>query len=72
MKVNVGTPDRIVRLILGIILVVIPFLTNWALFESALWTWVSVIVGLVLAITALVRFCPIYAAVGMSSSKENE
>lgn len=69
MTVNVGTPDRIVRLILGLLLVAAPFLTGWALFASPLWTWGFVIVGLLLVVTGLVRFCPAYWIARLSTAK---
>lgn len=70
MTVNVGTPDRIARLILGLVLIVAPFLTGWALFTSPIWTWAFVIVGLVLVVTGIVRFCPAYRIVNISTAKD--
>ena len=42
MKLNVRTPDRIARLIIGVLLLVAPFVTGWALFTNPLWTWIFV------------------------------
>lgn len=72
MTVNVGTPDRIARLIVGLLLIVAPFLTGWALFASPLWTWGCVLVGLVLVITGFVRFCPAYRIINVSTAKEGD
>jgi hypothetical protein len=72
MKLNVGTPDRIARLIIGVLLLVAPFVTGWALFANPVWTWVFVIVGLVLAVTGLVRFCPAYAIFNLSTSRTKD
>lgn len=72
MKLNVGTPDRIARLIIGVLLLVAPFVTGWALFDNPVWTWVFVIVGLVLAVTGLVRFCPAYAIFNLSTSRTKD
>lgn len=72
MKFNVGTPDRVARLIIGVLLLIAPFVTGWALFANPVWTWVFVIVGLVLAVTALVRFCPIYAMLNLSTSRTKD
>lgn len=69
MTVNVGTPDRIIRLIVGLLLIAAPFLTGWALFADPLWTWVFVIVGLVLVVTGIVRFCPAYWIARLSTAK---
>lgn len=70
MTINVGTPDRIVRLILGLLLAAAPFLTGWALFASSIWTWAFVIVGLVLVVTGVVRFCPAYRIINISTAKD--
>jgi hypothetical protein len=51
-----------------VLLVALPFMSGWAFFESALWTWLSVIVGLVLVITGLLRFCPAYCMLGCSTN----
>lgn len=72
MKINVGTPDRIARLIIGVLLVIAPFVTGWALFANPVWTWVFVIVGAVLAVTGTVRFCPLYAMLNLSTTKAKE
>lgn len=72
MKINVGTPDRIARLIAGVLLVIAPFVTGWQLFANPLSSWIFVIAGLVLAVTGLVRFCPAYAIFNLSTSKTND
>ncbi|MCW5720129.1 MAG: DUF2892 domain-containing protein [Devosia sp.] len=69
MKLNVGTPDRIARLIIGVLLLIAPFVTGWALFANPVWTWIFVIVGLVLVVTGIVRFCPAYAIFNLSTSR---
>ena len=72
MKLNVGTPDRIARLIIGVLLILAPFVTGWALFANPVWPWGFVIVGIVLAGTGLVRFCPAYSIFNLSTSKTND
>lgn len=69
MKFNVGTPDRIARLVIGAVLVLLPLLPGIALFANPLWFWASLVVGFVLIGTALVRFCPLYAILGLSTCK---
>ena len=64
---NVGTIDRAIRMATGLILIVMPFA-----FELSLWTnpvarWVSIAVGLVLVITALGSFCPLYRLLGVNT-----
>ncbi|MEO5805501.1 DUF2892 domain-containing protein [Devosia sp.] len=67
MRINVGMPDRIARIIIGAVLVLLPFVSGMAVFGNLLWLWTSVGVGIVLIVTALVRFCPLYAVVGLST-----
>lgn len=58
MKSNVGTLDRALRIILGLGLLSLVFVgpqTLWGL------------IGLVPLLTGLVRFCPAYGIVGVSS-----
>lgn len=71
MSFNVGTPDRIVRVILGLLLLVVPFVTSWGLFNNPVWVWISVIVGLVLIVTGVVRFCPAYSILNLSTAKKD-
>lgn len=66
---NVGTVDRIVRFLIGLALILVPFVSGWAIFSNMLWTIVSIIVGLVLVATAAFGSCPIYAALGLSSKR---
>ena len=72
MKINVGTPDRIARLIVSVLLLGAPFATGWAMFANPVWTWVFVLVGLVLAVTGLVRFCPAYAIFNLSTARAKD
>lgn len=69
MQINVGTPDRIARLVIGAVLVLMPFLSVLPLFANPIWLWASVIVGAVLMVTSVVRFCPLYAILGLSTCK---
>ena len=60
---NVGSVDRIIRVLLGVALIAFPFLLAvpvWAF-------WTSLVVGVVLLATAYFSFCPIYAALRISS-----
>lgn len=69
MRINVGTPDRIARIVIGAVLVLLPLLSGLALFATPLWFWASIVVGAVLIVTAIVRFCPLYAILGLSTCK---
>jgi hypothetical protein len=65
MPTNIGTLDRIVRVIAGLALIVAPFLANWPVLGLA----ISVVIGAVLVATSAVSFCPIYALLGVSSKR---
>ncbi|SMX44590.1 YgaP family membrane protein [Octadecabacter ascidiaceicola] len=69
MTANIGSIDRIIRIILGIVLLVAPFLSSMALFESTTATVVSVIVGIVMLATSSMRFCPLYRIFGIRTCK---
>ena len=66
MTLNVGTVDRLIRLILGVVLIAAPFVAGFA---STTATVIAVVVGLVLIGTAAMRFCPLYRLLGMSTCK---
>lgn len=65
MSANVGTIDRILRFIVGAILIALPFVTNWAIFANPIYYWASIIVGAVMILTALIKFCPAYTIFGL-------
>lgn len=69
MTFNVGTPDRIIRVILGVLLIAAPIITGWTLFTNPVLTWGVVLVGLVLIVTGAVRFCPAYRILNLDTSK---
>ena len=68
MTVNVGTVDRVLRLIIGIALIVWAFgiLPQIGAVPSP-WSWIVGIVGAVLALTALIGSCPAYTMLGLST-----
>lgn len=62
MKANVGSTDRIIRLVLGAVIIVAGFY-----FKS----WWGV-VGVVPIITGLLNYCPAYNLIGVSTKKKIE
>ena len=62
MKININTPDRIIRVVLGLLLVVLFFVIDGP------WRWIG-LAGLVLLATAAMSWCPIYAMLGISTHK---
>jgi hypothetical protein len=63
MTTNVGTIDRIIRALVGIVLIALPFATSLTA-GSALLTYGSVAVGVVMLGVALTRVCPVYSIFG--------
>lgn len=64
---NVGTADRVIRAILGVILILVSFLPVAAPFLAPLGAWKLLLAaaGLVLLATAAMRFCPLYTILGL-------
>ena len=60
MKKNVGGVDRIVRIVIGVVLLAIGLITQ---------SWWGLI-GLVPLLTAGLNFCPMYTVLGFSSAKK--
>jgi len=64
MTTNIGTLDRRLRIVAGIVLVLLPFLVG---FDSGLAKTLSILVGVVLLGTAALNSCPIYSLLGFNS-----
>ncbi|MBU6260079.1 MAG: DUF2892 domain-containing protein [Burkholderiales bacterium] len=58
MKLNVGGIDRVLRIVVGLVLVALA-----ALGQIGLWGWI----GLVPLLTGALSFCPLYTMLGMST-----
>lgn len=62
MKANVGTADKNIRLILGVVIILLGiFLKSW-------WG----LIGIIPIITALLNFCPVWGLLGISTKKKVE
>lgn len=59
MKANVGSVDKVLRIVLGVALIA------WAAMGGPVWAWI----GVVPLLTGLFNFCPLYALLGMSTCK---
>jgi uncharacterized membrane protein len=68
METNVGKVDRIVRIVVGIILLfaaAVGIVTGIAMYAA-------VIIGLILLVTGILAKCPIYSITKISTSKKAE
>ncbi len=62
MKKNVGSVDKIIRIILGVVIIA------YGVIESSWWG----LIGLVPLLTAFMGFCPLYAPFKISTDKKTE
>ncbi|MCS6787187.1 MAG: DUF2892 domain-containing protein [Thiobacillaceae bacterium] len=62
MTCNVGTVDRILRIVVGLGLVI------WALAGGPMWAWI----GLAPLITGAIGWCPVYFPFGLSTCKPKD
>lgn len=60
MNANVGGIDRVLRVLVGIALI------TWALMGGPVWAWV----GVVPLATGLLKFCPFYPLLGLSTCQK--
>lgn len=63
--VNVGSLDRIIRFVLGIVLLAGPFLAPATFAPIGEWRYALIAAGAVLLATAAFRFCPAYMLFGI-------
>lgn len=64
MQVNEAGWDRIARMLVGVALLWVAFLSGML---TTPWTWVAGVVGLVMIFTAMLGFCPAYAIFGVGT-----
>ncbi|MEW6119997.1 MAG: DUF2892 domain-containing protein [Pseudomonadota bacterium] len=57
MTCNVGSIDRVIRILAGLALIA------WALMGGPVWAWI----GVVPLATGLFKFCPAYTLLGMNT-----
>ena len=68
MKQNVGSIDKLVRLALAIVLIVLYYKE----ILTGTLGYVALGLALVLTITSLISFCPIWAVLGLKTTKKTE
>jgi hypothetical protein len=66
---NVGSVDRIIRIVIGALLVLAPYFYTAPIWDNQILRWLVPLVGLVLIATAFLRFCPLYRLIGMNTCK---
>lgn len=64
MKANLGSIDRLLRIVLGLALIGAALGLYGPAYTTA-WGWI----GIVPLVTAVVRWCPVYALLGMKTCR---
>jgi len=67
MKKNEGTADRVIRVILGFILIYIGAIQ---MDLSGVLAYIVVLVGIILLITGTTGFCGLYTVIGINTLKK--
>ena len=68
MKQNLGSADRVIRLILAAIV----FILYFSQILTGTLGLVLLIVGVILALTSVMSFCPLYALLGIRSNSSRQ
>jgi hypothetical protein len=62
-KINEGSADRVIRVVLGVVLLALYFMGT----VTGTLGWVALVVGVIALATGAVGFCPLYAVLGLST-----
>ncbi len=68
MKLNLGTIERAVRAVIGVVLIGLAA----GGIATGVWMWVAGVVGVVMLATAAISFCPLWALLGISTRPKSE
>ncbi|SEN18150.1 Protein of unknown function [Loktanella fryxellensis] len=69
MTRNVGGMDRVARFAVGLVLLALTWVWPVAALGSGAAFWIATVVGVAMIVTALVRFCPLYPLIGVSTCR---
>lgn len=69
MTVNVGTVDRIIRVLLGVVLLAVAFGGALDAMATPYLQYVAIAIGVVMLATATMRMCPIYRIFGIRTCR---
>jgi hypothetical protein len=64
MKLNMGTVDRVVRVVIGVVLAAAAYFGT-----TGVWSIVLYVLAAVMLVTAAVGFCPLYLPFGINTKK---
>jgi len=66
MKKNMGSTDRIIRIVVAVVLAYLYF--TGAI--TGIFATIGIIVAAIFVLTSFVSFCPLYAPLGLSTCKK--
>ena len=66
---NVGSTDRVIRIIIGLVLIASPYLLDLALWDNQTVKILIQVVGAILVFTGATRFCALYKIIGVDTKK---
>ena len=69
MTPNVGTVDRLLRALLGLVLLYLAFASGLPLFAAPLFKYGAAVIGVVMLVVAALRVCPIYSIFGIKTCR---
>lgn len=64
MEKNVGSIDRIIRIVVGIVLLL------WGVGNGGLLGWIAVILGLIVLLTGILGWCWLYKLLKINTNKK--
>jgi hypothetical protein len=64
MKKNMGSADKIIRLLIAVLLIVLYVLNVF----PEIWGIVALVLALVFVVTSIIGFCPLYLPFGISTT----
>lgn len=65
---NVGSTDKIIRILVGVVLLALAFVSLGGFATAG--GVIATVVGVVLIATAVINFCPAYRLLGLRTNKE--
>ena len=65
MKTNESWLDRIIRIVIGVVLIVVAYLGV----VTGTWQWVAYVIGAIALLTGIAGFCPLYTLFGFQTKK---
>jgi hypothetical protein len=65
MTCNVGGIDRVLRIIVGLVLISLVFIGDRIIGQNVVWGWI----GVVPLVTGIFKFCPAYTLIGVKTCK---